>query len=296
MPMTMPRIDETLCTRCGRCVAICPSWAYERDDEGVYVNEDTAKLCVACGHCMAVCPTRAVTAPGLDYSAFADLPPDAASPEALSALLMRRRSVRAFTDESVPREVLQRLVDAAATAPMCFPPSPVEVTVLPERAQVAAIMPEAAAQFESLAGHMRTAPGRFMLRRMAGEAAFTLIRDYMQPFIGPGLERYRRDEADWVTWGAPAMLLFHAPKKAVTAETDCLLAACHAMLMGEALQLGTIMLGWATAAIQFSPDLRARFGIPSDNAVRQALAVGYAQHQFQRAIPRTLKSIRWVEE
>lgn len=294
--MTMPHIDESLCTHCGQCVAICPCWAYEQADEGVRVNEDTAGLCVACGHCMAVCPAKAVTAPGLDYGAFADLPGGAASPEALSALLLRRRSVRAFTDEPVPRDLLQRIVDAAAAAPMCFPPSPVEVTVLPDRTQVAAIMPEAAKLFETLAGHMRTAVGRFMLRRMAGEAAFTLIREYLLPFIGPGLERYRREETDWVTWGAPALLLFHAPKEAVTAETDCILAASHAMLMGEALGLGTIMLGWATAAIQFSLALRARYGIQGDSSLHQVLAVGYARHEFQRTIPRTLKSVRWVEE
>lgn len=292
--MSMHEIDETLCTRCGVCAQVCSCAVYAMTDEGPEVIEERAAVCVECGHCMAACPTEAVCVPGMDYEEFAPLPEPAASADELHALMLERRSIRAFEDTPVPRELLQRVVDAAAAAPMGFPPTDVEVTVLTRREDVAKILPVSAKQTEQLNGMMKSAIGRWVLRRAVDAKTFRLLRDALLPMMGPALEEHQRNGLDFVTWGAPALLLFHVGPESLMGETDCAIASTYAMLMAEALGLGSIMLGLATAAVQQAPELKEEFRIPAGGEVLSALAVGYTKRKFLRTIPRELRGVTWV--
>jgi len=285
-------IDATLCTDCGLCAAVCGCLIYEQTDDGVRVNEGMARLCFHCGHCMAMCPTQAVTVEGFDYADFRE-PGEATTAEGLLGLMLQRRSIRAFTDQPVPREVLQQIVDAAATAPMGIPPSGVEVTGLTMREQVAQIVPVSVKQIEQLAKMTGSRIGRFMLRRMMGSRGYREVVDCLLPLVGPGLRMYHEQGTDLITYDAPAMLLFHVGPDAVAGETDVVIAATHAMLMAEALGVGSIMLGFAQAAVAYSKELKARFGIPVDHEIKNALALGYARHSFKRSIPRQLRRVAW---
>lgn len=292
--MSTHTLDAARCTRCGLCVEVCTAGVYEITDEGPEVHGERAAACVECGHCMAICPTQAVSVPGLDYREFGPLPQGAASADQLHALMLRRRSIRAFEDTPVPRELLERVVAAAAAAPMSFPPTDVEVTVLTRREDVAQILPVAVQQAEQVTAMTRSAIGRWVLRRMAGDKTFRLLRDVLLPLIGPALEEHRRSGLDFVTWGAPALLVFHVGPTSLMGETDATIAATHAMLMAEALGLGTVFLGFAAAALQQSPPLRQQLQIPPDCEVLSVLAVGYTKRRFLRTIPRELRNVKWV--
>ena len=54
----LPDIDESLCTRCGRCVPACPVDAIALAQNGpLFV---LPQACTYCGVCEAVCPEGAV--------------------------------------------------------------------------------------------------------------------------------------------------------------------------------------------------------------------------------------------
>lgn len=54
----LPDIDAAACTRCGRCVAQCPTGAVAMGDAGPVIVEPEA--CTYCGVCESLCPTGAV--------------------------------------------------------------------------------------------------------------------------------------------------------------------------------------------------------------------------------------------
>jgi len=52
--------DESRCTHCGACVAICPAGAFIRNGDTGEIAFDHNK-CVLCGLCVKACPPRAMS-------------------------------------------------------------------------------------------------------------------------------------------------------------------------------------------------------------------------------------------
>jgi Pyruvate/2-oxoacid:ferredoxin oxidoreductase delta subunit len=52
-----PRIDETVCTGCGRCASICPSDAIVL---GNHIPQVDRNNCTGCGICVSECPAGAI--------------------------------------------------------------------------------------------------------------------------------------------------------------------------------------------------------------------------------------------
>jgi heterodisulfide reductase subunit A len=61
-------IDPALCTGCGNCTQVCPTYAIqlEKRDGILSVSEVEALECIGCGNCVVVCPVKAITLPGWD--------------------------------------------------------------------------------------------------------------------------------------------------------------------------------------------------------------------------------------
>ena len=136
-------IPET-CQKCGLCADVCPNqimeWVQGKEPG---FRADRLSLCIQCGHCMAVCPTQSIIAGGLSYEKdFFDLPMGGLRECDFFNFIASRRSVRNFQDKPVPREMLQRIIDAVTLAPMGFPPHKVEVTVVQNRSIILKALPQ----------------------------------------------------------------------------------------------------------------------------------------------------------
>ena len=59
MPRELPLLDETRCTGCGDCVAVCPVDCLEMAAALPWLPRPNA--CVSCALCVAVCPESALT-------------------------------------------------------------------------------------------------------------------------------------------------------------------------------------------------------------------------------------------
>lgn len=81
-------IEPTLCTGCGNCTQVCPTFAIrlEKRDGLLSLSEVEVLRCIGCGNCVVVCPVKAITLPGWDNIEI---------PAQISASLQTRQNGRA---------------------------------------------------------------------------------------------------------------------------------------------------------------------------------------------------------
>jgi len=287
-------VDNAKCTSCGLCVKICPAEVLQLVDGLPHIGPGQFMGCIACGHCMAVCPTEAiaVVGRGMAPNDRIDLPPkeQQATADAFEALCMRRRSVRKFRAEPVPREVIERIVAITSTAPMGIPPHEVGVVVFDTPEKVRAFAAEAIPIFRGAARFFHPVVLGLM-RPFIGKTQHRLFRDFVKPLLAMLADRWASGD-DLFTYDAPAAMLFHHP--AYSDSSDPTIAATYAMLAAESLGLGSCMLGTSVALSQSKP-LKARYGIPEDHKVGLTLVLGYPAVRFHRGVRRRLKSVKYAE-
>ena len=293
--MPQPTIDQEKCIACGQCVATCPSFVFRKVQGRVEVNPETAGWCFPCAQCMAVCPTEAVTANGLDYAGFGDLPTELPDAAGLERLFLTRRSVRHFRKDPVSREDLEQVLRVAVTAPFGVPPNDVEIAVFSTRAQIEAILPPVIEGCEGFIKQLKNPIGGFFIRRAMGPEMFDALEEHLLPLIPPMCQLYREKGIDCATWGAPAMLLFHATRRSCSGRENCLIACTYAMLAAHSLGLGTTMVGIVPPIIDQSKPLREKLGIPEGNACVISLIVGHPAPKYRRTIPRKFTSVTWLD-
>lgn len=283
-----PRIDRALCTACGLCVQDC-MYRKLSIDEDVAVPDPRAP-CSMCGHCVAICPSGAVTLPGAaPREALGPLPP----PEAVEHLIRSRRSVRHFKAKPVPRELVSRLLGAAAHAPSGCNARPVRATVVDD-GRVLERIERDVERVSRLLAPVISSPLVAIPLRYAPLAALRRVADRDAAKGARLLARGLGPDRPWVTLGAPVLLLLHADPSRPTPGEDCVIAADHVSLLAQAFRLGTCWNGIVTEAVNHLPHLRRALGIPSSERVYAVLAIGWPAVRFSGAAPRAPIPVRFV--
>ena len=287
-------IETALCTGCGQCVAVCKDFGLRLVGGKACLAPQPLFGCVGCAHCMAVCPAGAITVRGraLGPEDLFALPPlsSSASFDAYYALLRRRRSVREFMPAEVEPELVERILDAARTAPTGVPPSDVNVLVLDSREKNRAFTSDFCAHLKTLG--WLTAPWFLALMRpFWSKANDGLFRNFVRPALAAFTSSMDAG-INIVTYDAPLAMYFYGSPWADPA--DPLVAASLAMLAGEALGLGTCMIGslhpllqWGGSAARF----RKRHGIRCKSREGVVVLFGYPSVHYGKGIERSFASV-----
>ncbi len=285
-------IDEARCNACGLCVRVCKGAPLYLEDGRVRVDQTRVFGCIACGHCMTVCPNDAITVRGRDFGPedMLTLPPTEgrASFDALYNLLLARRSVREFRAAEVEHDLVERILDAASTAPMGLPPSEVGVLVFEGRAAVRAFRDDLLVALNGWRRMFAPPLGLAMRPFMSGA-------DYaaMQEFVLPAIEKYiegDREGEDWFFYDAPLAFYFYASGAADMA--DPFIPATYAMLAGHALGLGGCMLGFPGYAMKQSKALQAKYGLPPKAQQGLVVIFGHPAIKHRAALRRRFADVR----
>jgi nitroreductase/NAD-dependent dihydropyrimidine dehydrogenase PreA subunit len=278
-------VDQDQCHRCGLCVRICPAEVLTLE-AGSVQQLSTGFDCIGCGHCMMVCPQDCLSVSGRDLS-HADLrplpePDQRADAAALWALMQSRRSVRRFAERPVEAELLEQIVDAAASAPMGIPPWDVGVATVSGVPEVQKLAAEIIAGYQGLLKVIR--PQLLsLLRPFIGRLRYEKFSGFIRPLAEGYVESHQQGR-DTLFWNAPAVLIFHLSAYADAA--DATIACTYAMLVAESLGLGSCMIGGAPPVIQRNRELCRKLKIPEGNTPTIALIVGYPAVSFKRTIKR----------
>jgi ferredoxin len=284
-------IDIEKCTLCGLCRMVCPAGLFKPGETAMQFTEQAAKLCIRCGHCIAACPEDAIQIQGLEASQFPPLIGEAANYDQLQNLLLSRRSVRLFEDRPVDQGMIEKILDAVGTAPSGSNMGPGQVCVLNGRDKIDPMISSMIEFYRRVYRGMEGMLSRFMYRRMMGKRQFAALKSF-KPIADRMFEYYDRTGKDPVTWEAPLLLIFHAPRNAITCREDAIIACTYAMLAAHAQGLGTTMCGVIPPFVQQDRDTRRRLRIPNKNIVVLSLIAGHPKVKFSRGIKRPVE-VQW---
>jgi len=286
-------VDTETCLGDGICAEICPEDILEMVDEKATTVADRADYCVECGQCVAVCPTESLTMPKLPTEDFHRLSKMPFGYEEFFDFLRLRRSVRVFKDRSVERGVIEKILDAAATAPMGFPPHSTEVVVIDQREELDFLLREFVEDYTKTVKAFSNPIGRAIVRLAAGAEDFHTLKHHIVDVARHANEVYHEDGSDNYMRDAPVLMMFHGNRWAMSYRENAHLVCHHSMLAALSLGLGTTIIGLIPPVIDRSKVLRERYGIPKDNKVCTSLVLGYPKYKYRQSIRRDLAGVQY---
>ena len=288
-------IDHDHCTLCGLCVEVCKGKPLFIHDDQVCVDQTILFGCIACGQCAAVCPQRCIIIEGRELRGedLVEMPPREqwANYEQFFGLLQGRRSTRDFQRRAVEQEVIQKILDAVATAPMGLPPSEVEILVLNGFTRVREFA-------QDMVGVIKAKKWLFsplvlgMMRPFIGKEAYALMKTFAAPLPEFFSEKMSQGE-DWLLYDAPLAMYFHASP--TSDPVDFAIAATYAMLAAQSLGLGTCMIGTVAPFLKYKNKVGIKYGIPKENNQGLMVIFGYPKYKYTRSINRSLGGINFYQ-
>ncbi len=258
----MIHIDSTRCIRCGLCARVCLVHCFHMVENAVTVRHE--EYCLRCGQCTAVCPAGAVHLNGTDPDTLSPVQ-DFPAAESLAALIRGRRSIRAFKDESVPRETLLQALDIVRYAPTGKNLENVRWLVL---------------------------EGRPALRR-AADAMVNLFRS--EKSMAALVAAHDRGE-DPIFRGAPCAVFACAEGTYDLDIVNCSIAVAALDLLLPAMGLGACWAGYAMRAAALDERVRRAMDVDEKLRPMAGLMVGFPALRYRRIPERRALRVRFAHE
>jgi len=279
--MALLKINEDLCTLCGTCIETCPSHIIFNQDDSIQTRDE--EHCIVCGHCVAVCPEGAMAHCEMNTEEF--LPLDKSkqvSPETLTHFLRSRRSCRNYSQEPVPRALLEKLVDIGRFAPTAHNWQHVDVIVVEK--------PEMVKKLSTICSEF------FGKNAQAMEASKEPIDEHTQDLLRGFklIHQFHLEGKDRIFRGAPVVILLHGPEENNYARDNCLYTLFHMVMMAQSLGLGSCINGYFPGAAEWVPELPELLRVKKGNKIFGCLTIGYPEYSFEKLTSRKPASVSWM--
>ncbi|MDL2321736.1 nitroreductase family protein [Desulfosarcina sp. OttesenSCG-928-B08] len=266
-------VDESRCIACGVCVEDCVAEVLVIQDGKAAMSAEGRFECIGCQHCFAVCPVGAVSVMGLNPDAAISATEPAVDPDALDLFVRRRRSIRKFSREPVPPELLDRILSGVGYAPTGVNSLMRHFTVIRD--------PEVMNRFREKCADVLVAKGSAL------EPEWQWLADAAEDVLKGGRDAMFR--------GAPHIICATVPQEAPCGREDCLIALSYFDILAQANGVGTTWAGIAYWMISSVPEIRAILGIPEDHVIGYALLFGMPAISYPRTVQRTIENVRFID-
>jgi nitroreductase len=248
--------------------------------------------CIGCGHCGAVCPVEAVfqreTAVESRHTVG---PTPSVTPEALQQLFRERRSIRSYRSQPVPRDVLEKIINAGRYTPTGSNSQNVHYLVLSTPEEIARLRELTLSFLTHSFKRVGSKTGAFVIRLMAGRKTLEQLQDY-RPQIMDVLESTRQGE-DRILYHAPAVIIVHAPAWDPSSAFNCSTAIYNCSLMAHSLGLGVCFNGFVEGSIRHYRKLKQWLALPRGHHCLGAMTLGYPEVKFSHLVERRPPPVTW---
>ncbi len=295
----MLTINSETCKGCGLCANICPRHVITIIEESgvkhASVFEGRRELCLKCGHCASLCNEGSITVDGLDPDGYKDTVKTDVSYDQMMTILKQRRSVRRYKDKDVPREVLDKIIDAVSIAPAISGSEVISVSIITGKDRMSSLTREGYSMYADLDKKLRNPLIHFIMKRKAGVRKVNTLKNFVMPGMRWYIKWFNEENQDELRRDCPVIMLFHCDTTEPAGDEACMLAAFHAILAAETLGIGTCINGLFPPFINKTKKIRQTMEIPDNHEVYAALTLGYPKYKFKKTIPRKLGHVKFIE-
>ena len=267
------------CIKCGLCVELCPAKIIEMTGSDVpRVETAKEKSCIRCGQCVSFCPKSCCF---LDFqpvddriSVDANLMPSLRSAE---TLLRSRRSIRSYREESLPKELMLRLLETARYAPSASNMQPVRWIITKTREETLKIGSLVVDYFKEVV----------KAAELSGEGVKGRVN--VLKHVVSEWDQGR----DMVFRGAPQLVVAVVPKSHTFSE-DAAIALTYLELAAHAHGVACCWAGFFTMAARNNAALQAELGVHADELIVGGQMAGYSKLPISKVLPPRKKlDISW---
>jgi len=294
----MIKIDKEKCTACEICGTVCPrhipETIGEKGEKMTMVSKVRAELCLRCAQCIAVCRNDAIRLEGIDPHDFKPVRPLDVTEKSLITFMEQRRSVRRYKDKSVPRETLNRIIEASGKAPTGSGSQSTGVLVIDKPESLDVLSKIIHESYQDLAKALKNPIARFMIRRRIGNRLFNTLQNFVMPGMHWYLKWKKEGLGDEILRDCKALILFHSPILEPMGEANCAISAFHGIFMAEILGVGTCFNDLIPSVCNRSQEIRQFLGLSEDREIYTSLTVGFPKYKYRKIIPKRLAEVRYL--
>ncbi|UCD48785.1 MAG: nitroreductase family protein [Phycisphaerales bacterium] len=289
----MMTIDAVKCIQCKACIEVCPNYVFACHAGGAAEVEIAhPEQCCLCGHCVAVCPEGAIRHGGMPPEEFREVPHPRVSGADMRDILLSRRSIRAFQEKPVPRELLEQLIETATHAGTASNAQTEDFIVIQNR-HLLSELEELVIEILWKAGlkYLGSRLGRTLVELKYGRR---MVRQYVAYHHIMANRKRQGQLRGMIFRNAPVVVISHGLKTNFLAHTNCAIATRNMEIMAPTLGLGTCWVGFLTSAAHISRRIGKCLGVPPDRKIYGAIMAGYPKHRYGKRIPRRRREVCWL--
>ena len=317
------KIDKEKCSQCGRCYETCPTYGF-RWEKGSFPQPvgfgGFTEACLNCGNCIAVCPTGAITISGsyavrsgryktmLLQKMQAPDPLKRNGTEGYDAYqseltevehaIYTRRSNRLFKSKAVPRELLERILEAGRFAPSAGNCQPYKFIVITEPKLIHELETKSLTTLKFLKDLYLVKNGKKPgWKKVLFSVLSWLMINKLDPRPMTAIEK--ADQTNAVMYfNAPAVILVLKDTRGVSnPDLDAGICCQNMVLAAHSLGLGTCYIGLTIEPLNMlmMAGFRRKLGIRHPFEAVTSIAVGYPKGKIDGVIQRDTPQVVWFE-
>lgn len=269
------------CIYCRKCVKVCPAQIFSPSvEDDSKIKLDHIDSCIACGHCMDVCPTDSI-----EHSEF---PADKVhpidytlmpTPQQTMLLCKARRSNRTFSQQPIPTEMLDMVLEAAHLAPTAMNTQQVYFTLVTQPEKLSLITDITLGTFASIIKKLENPLLKPFLKLIMPD-----VYKYIPHFQRLILERKQGN--DPILRKATAVILMHTPKTSRFGCQDSNLAYQNGSLMAESLGVSQFYTGFVCSALQEDKKNLLAKALGINGNIHAGMALGMPVFRYSKYVDR----------